>query len=85
MEYPRLVYRSASHHLLVQNDEQYADAMADGWYGSVPEAQSQKHNDAPAGGEAREELEKQARELGIEFDGRTSDRKLAEKINKALE
>lgn len=32
----------------------------------------------------RAELEKQATELGIEFDGRTSDKKLKERIDEAL-
>ena len=32
----------------------------------------------------REELEEKANELGIKFDGRTTDRKLLEKIEEAL-
>lgn len=38
MQFPRLVYRSASDHLLVETEEQHAAALKDGWYASVPEA-----------------------------------------------
>lgn len=38
MKFPRLVYRSASEHLLVKDEEQHAAALKDGWFASVPEA-----------------------------------------------
>lgn len=44
MEFPRLVYRSASDHIAVDTAEQYDSAIADGWYASVPEALAKKHN-----------------------------------------
>lgn len=112
MEFPRLVYRSASDHLLVKDQDQYDDAMADGWYGSVPEAVARAHLPDVAGvpqtesdrqlqeaAEAarlaaieaekqsatpRSELETQARELGLKFDGRNSDASLSRMIDEAL-
>lgn len=42
MDFPRLVYRSESEHVLVENGEQYNERIADGWYGSVPEALAPK-------------------------------------------
>ncbi len=89
MEFPRLVYRSASEHLLTENDEQYAEAIADGWYGSVPEAIAKKHNEtfqqSANTATTREELEAQAKELGIKFDGRNSDASLQRMIDEALD
>ena len=41
-----------------------------------------KGDEAPP---SREELEQKAKELGVKFDGRTSDRKLLELINDELE
>lgn len=40
MEFPRFVYRSASSHLLVNDETEYESALAAGWYGSVPECPS---------------------------------------------
>lgn len=38
MLFPRLVYRSASVHVLAEDQAGYDALIADGWYGSVPEA-----------------------------------------------
>ena len=43
MDYPRLVYRSASEHMLVHDDTELSAAMDDGWYASVPEARNKVH------------------------------------------
>jgi hypothetical protein len=42
MEFPALVYRSASVHLLVQDEAEHAAALADGWFATVPEALAPK-------------------------------------------
>lgn len=71
------------------------DALADGWYltpteageaaaakeADKAEAAKQKAEDAPA---TRDELEAKAKELGIKFDGRTTDKKLGEQIAEKL-
>lgn len=39
MEFPRLVYKSAANHKMVANSEEYSQALREGWFASVPEAQ----------------------------------------------
>lgn len=55
---------------------------------SVPDVDSAEAEEKSAGDEIappnRAELEQKADELGIKFDGRTTDRKLLEKINEVL-
>jgi len=54
---------------------------SEGWFTDpLSPFKEPEDNSAPT----REELEIKAKELGIEFDGRTSDRKLMEKIEEAL-
>lgn len=48
MQFPRLVYRSASDHLSVETEEQHAAALKDGWFASVPEADAKKNAIAEA-------------------------------------
>ena len=43
MDFPRLVYRSASEHTLVKSEEQHAAALKEGWFASVPEADAKKN------------------------------------------
>lgn len=98
MEFPRLVYKGGpATHLLVQDEDQLEAALADDWFLTVPEAirgvadvkpvevdQADESNDntrAPT----RAEMEAKATELGIKFDGRTSDKKLLELITTKLE
>lgn len=81
------------HKLSVINcpDEDVEDRLAEGWHtdpnaaaaaGKAPEPGEDKpQDDTPP---TREELEAKAKELGIEFDGRNSDKKLAAKIAAAL-
>lgn len=87
MIYPRYVYRDGGDLqraggcysiMLVEDESAYDSALADGWYATLPEA-----IDAEPGVSPREELEEMARELGIQFDGRTSDKKLLEKVKAA--
>jgi hypothetical protein len=42
MEFPRLVYRSASVHVVAEDVEAYDMFIADGWFSSVPEAMEGK-------------------------------------------
>ncbi len=85
MEFPRLVYKSAHSHLLVEDQAQFDAAIAEGWFETVPEALAGKPvqkvvettADAPP---TREELEQKANDLDIKFDGRTPDKRLAEAI-----
>lgn len=54
IEFPALVYRSASVHLLVHDKAEHAAALADGWFATVPEAL------APKAETPREEMEREA-------------------------
>lgn len=38
MDFPRLVYKAADNHLLVKDQEEMDEAVANGWFASVPEA-----------------------------------------------
>jgi len=93
--------------LAVRSEQEIQDALANGWYRTMPEAIEAHDNpgaalvvakagepavitelpEVPADEEpvTRAELEQQARELGIKFDGRTGDKTLLSKINAALE
>ena len=42
MEFPRLVYKSASEHILVENEAEHAAALKDGWHATVPDALAPK-------------------------------------------
>lgn len=76
-------------------DQAEFDALiAKGWFASYEEAVAGKASVAAkvveepideVSGPTREELETKANELGVSYDGRTSDKKLAERIAEALE
>ncbi len=91
MEFPRMLVRvgtawtleSGTYDLATANDaEHMAALLADGWhpdqYAAKAAAEAvpaeEPDDDAPP---TRDELEAKARELGIKFDGRTGDKKLA--------
>lgn len=97
MSYPRLVYRCPGNiqraggtydHKPVADDDENSAALADGWFATLPEAIEGKSVDAQAkeydAPPTREELETKAKELGIKFDGRTTDAKLGKLIDEAL-
>lgn len=96
MEFPRLVFKcpgplampgGSFAHRLVADEEQFDTAISEGWAGTLPEAIAPPavNPAAPAGAEpTRAELEQKAAELGIKFDGRTSDRKLFDAISAKL-
>ena len=99
MEFPTLVYKDGGPHQRpggtfdykrIVNESELAAALADGWFPTLVEAtqpaavdptEVPPDDDAPP---TREELETKARELGIKFDGRTSDKALLAKIEAAL-
>lgn len=98
MQFPRFVFRcpgayqrmgGSYGYRSVEDEESHAKAIAEGWFGTLPEAieahdapkpaqvaqePAQIHADAPP---TRQELEQKAKELGLKFDGRTTDKKLA--------
>jgi hypothetical protein len=84
--------------LQVVSEGEEADAVADGWFEAPAEAKAafaEKLVATEAAAKAaalaasnqeptREELEAKAAELGLKFDGRTSDKKLSEAILEKL-
>ena len=72
------------------------ETVAAGWFRTIPEALAAAEVKAPEAPEdapevpaddapvTRAELEAKATELGLKFDGRTTDAKLAERIAEAL-
>ena len=94
MNFPTLVYKCpGDHHRTggtyayrgVSEQPQLDAALSEGWFLTLPEAISGKA-DEPADDSAptREELALKAMELGIKFDGRTTDKALSDKIDAAL-
>jgi hypothetical protein len=97
MEFPRLVYRCPGPFPRaggtygtkpVNTEAEFDSAVADGWFDTLPDAIEGKPpvpvvpaDDAPP---TRDELEAKARELGIKFDGRTTDKKLSAAIDEPL-
>ena len=88
MEFPRLVYKSATIYELAEDIDQHKELIAAGWFENVPDALAGKPivkiehvSDAPP---TRKELEDKATELKIKFDGRTTDGKLGWLIKEAL-
>lgn len=100
-DFPRMLYKAGGpeqihgaqfHTLIVHDADELDAALGDGWAMSTPEAldaakpkavpNTIPDDSAPA---TREELERKANELQIKFDGRTSDKKLADLIAAAIE
>lgn len=97
MSFPTIVYKCPGPHACAGSTYSYAgvdnaDAMADliaaGWFKTLPEAVAGKADlpEVPSDDAAptRAELETKAVELAIKFDGRTTDKLLAEKIAHVL-
>lgn len=98
--FPTIVYRTPGTHHCTGGTYDYRGAasaqdldqlLESGWFMTLPEAIAGKHDesrfgaDEPASGApTREELEAKAAELGIKFDGRTTDKGLGEKIEFVL-
>lgn len=91
MNYPRFVFKvpgpiaraGGTYDQVLANDSAELEAKkADGWFESMldaidPPKPIEKVDDAPP---TRAELEAKAKELGLTFDGRTSDAKLGKMI-----
>lgn len=87
MEFPRLVYKSADEHMLAEDKEHFDVLIENGYFATVPEALSGKHDNADSDDDSpatRAELEEKAKELGIQFHHRLSDEKLGRLISDAL-
>ncbi len=96
MNFPALVYRTPGPHhgplgktydsKGVNDAGALAAALADGWHKTMPEAcgivAEVPADDAPP---TRAELEEQATSLGLRFDGRTPDARLARLIADAMQ
>ena len=88
--YPKMLYRAhgpemidgvACEMLTVADEAAQEVAAADGWAESLDDLLAPVEEPAPT---AREVLEQQADGLGIKFDGRTGDKKLAALIAEKL-
>lgn len=67
----------------VSTKEQFDAALSAGWlasYAEIFEPTAAEDNAPPT----RDELEQKAKELGIKFDGRTTDKKLSDLIAQSL-
>lgn len=94
-DFPRMLYKAdgseAIHGghfqtIIVEDEEALDAAKADGWHMTTPEALAADTEEAESNAPAtRAELEAKATELGIKFDGRSSDKKLADMIAAQLE
>ncbi len=96
MNFPRFVYKSPGPHkcayngkfsydfVSVANEKEFNEHISNGWFASAEEANAPKEtkDNAPP---TRAEIEEMARDLGIKFDGRTSDKKLLSLIDDKLE
>lgn len=67
----------------VSTQEQFDSAISDGWLASYADIFNPA-NDLDDAAPTRDELEQKAQDLGIKFDGRTSDKKLGELIAQKL-
>ena len=96
---PTIVYKpSGPHQRLggafdykgVSTQEEFDAAISEGWHADYAEMLNPKPKVAPEPEPAndaaptRAELEQKSTELGLKFDGRTSDKKLGEMIAEAL-
>ena len=99
MNFPVHVYKSPGkfrykngktyRYVSVANEDQLNRAIADGWNLNKEDAVKGKPQELPDevidnAPPTRDEMEAKARELGLKFDGRTSDRKLMAMISDAL-
>ena len=88
--YPRMLYRTpgpemhdgvACELLTVADESAQEAAEAEGWHVSLDAAATPAQDPAET---TREDLEARATELGLKFDGRTGDKKLAALIAEKL-
>lgn len=92
--FPTIVYKTPGPHACtgstyayrgVADDAELDAALSGGWFKTLPEAIAGDHEE-PVDNSAltRAELEAKATDLGIKFDGRTTDKILSGKIESAL-
>jgi hypothetical protein len=98
IEFPTIVYRVPGPYKApggkgrtydyhgAQDKAEFDQLLSNGWFETIASAQ-----DAQAGAATNEsdeptraELEQKAMELGVKFDGRTTDKKLLDRIEQAL-
>lgn len=94
MNFPTLVYKCPGDHQRTGGTYGYLGvgdaaglslALSSGWFLTLPEAIAGKADElVDDSAPTREEMAIKAVELGIKFDGRTTDKALAEKIELAL-
>lgn len=93
MEFPTIVYKNGGPHQRLggtysfkpaKDESEYSSLLEDGWFPSIPEAVAGKVNEDENAPPTRDEMEVKATELGLKFDGRTSDKKLLAMINEKL-
>ena len=97
MKYSNIVYRCPGPHQRpggtydfrgVTSQEEEAELLSQGWFGTVPEAIAGKASlvELPpdVSPPTREELEQKAKELNIKFDKKMSDEVLSKKIADAV-
>lgn len=90
MKFPTMVYKSPGKHNAghyrtydfkgVKDQKEFDKALKEGWSETLPEALEKK----PKKSNKREELENLADKLDIKYDGRTSDKKLEDNIDAAI-
>lgn len=94
MSFPTIVYKCPGDHFAQTGTYSYRGAadkdaldvlLSDGWSLTLGEAMGDKPDVVDDAAPTRSELEQKANELGLKFDGRTTDSKLAERIVEALE
>ena len=93
-DFPTLVYKDKGPHQrmggtynyqVVNDQSQFDAALKNGWFATLAEVIDPNATVVDDTGPAtREELETKANELGVKFDGRTSDKKLSAMIDEAL-
>ncbi len=85
-EFPKMLYRAGAGtfvdgvecaSLVVHSEAEQAQALAEGWGLKVDAEPAEPADDAPP---TRAELEAKAMELGVAFDGRWGDKRLAAAI-----
>lgn len=72
---------------IVHSEDEEREALAEGWCLTPADARAADEPQQPPGDDeppTREELEAKARELGLRFDGRWGDRRLADAIAEKL-
>lgn len=85
-EFPTIVYKAPGKHGArfdwrgAPDQEVFDLLIVEGWSATLPEALEGKSDEVTA---ARSEMEREAEVLGVKFDGRTTDKKLAERIEEA--